>query len=99
MNTNQLWWRRLRGTPDVASCLEVSKALQAYLDDEIDDLSARRISRHLEICRRCGLDAATYAEIKRAVARRRTVPLKAVERLRKFGERVADGEFPAGGGA
>lgn len=100
MTTRPRWWLRVRGTPDVAGCLEVSKTLQAYLDGEIDDLSARRIRRHLEICRRCGLEAETYTEIKQAIARRGgTVPGDAVERLRDFGERVAGGELPGQGGA
>lgn len=83
-------WQRLRGDRDVASCREVTRALQSYLDGEVDDLTARRIGRHLERCRRCGLHAQTYAEIKQALGRRGVgqVDPAAVERLRAFGTQL-----------
>lgn len=83
----RLVWRRSRPP---RSCAEVAVVLQSYLDAEIDDLVARRVERHLEMCRRCGLEADIYRAIKDAVARRAT-PLDpgTVERLRLFGERLA----------
>lgn len=80
-------WRRMRGSPEVASCQRVTRTLQAYLDGELDAAEAPRIARHLELCRRCGLEASVYAELKSAVARRATPPADpaAVERLRRFG--------------
>lgn len=80
------WWRSMAGTKDMASCREVARQLHFYLDGEIDDVAARRIARHLEVCRRCGLDASTYTEIKSALVRRgEPVPDEALERLRRFG--------------
>jgi anti-sigma factor RsiW len=71
------------------NCRQVGRLLQRYLDREVDDLTARRIMRHLEDCRRCGLEAAAYTQIKASLARRGgTVPDDAVERLREFGERL-----------
>jgi anti-sigma factor RsiW len=65
------------------------RRLQRYLDGDLDDLTARRIVRHLEDCRRCGLEAAAYTEIKASLARRATdIPDAAVTRLRAFGERL-----------
>ncbi|MDP9420521.1 MAG: hypothetical protein M3P53_10305 [Actinomycetota bacterium] len=32
----------------------MSPLLQAYLDGQVDELSARRGPRHLDACRRCG---------------------------------------------
>lgn len=45
------------------NCMQVGRRLQRYLDGDIDDLTARRIMLHLEDCRRCGMEAATYTEI------------------------------------
>lgn len=99
------WWRRMVGSRDVASCLEVGSVLQSFLDGEVDEVTARRVARHLEACRRCGLEAATYSEIKDALSRRSgAVPQDAVDRLRRFGERLLDNpdaaadEPDAGGG-
>lgn len=88
------WWRRQDG---VASCREVGRALQRYLDGETDELQTRRIARHLEDCLRCGLAADTYLAIKQALGRQApAVPSEAVERLRAFGERLAEGDDRAG---
>ncbi|HZD65095.1 MAG TPA: zf-HC2 domain-containing protein [Acidimicrobiales bacterium] len=53
-----------------ASCMEVARVLQSYLDREVDEVTARRIAVHLETCRRCGLEATTYRAIKASLARR-----------------------------
>ena len=71
--------------------MQVARVLQSYLDGQVDDLTARRVSRHLEHCRRCGLKAETYDAIKDAIARRaRDVDPDALERLREFGQRLAE---------
>ncbi|THA27930.1 zf-HC2 domain-containing protein [Streptomyces sp. RKND-216] len=81
------------------NCLQVTRVLQAYLDGEADEVTARRVARHLEDCRRCGLEAATYHEIKRALARRGTPDEEALERLRGFGASLLrDGQKPGEGG-
>lgn len=90
MNADRDRRRLLRGTRDVASCLQATRALQRYLDGELDEVNANRISRHLDICRRCGLEADTYAEIKKAVARRAEhVPTQSVRRLEDFARDLA----------
>lgn len=70
---------------------EVAQILQSYLDGHVDDLTARRVRRHLEHCRRCGLEADAYEAIKDALARRgHGVDPQSLERLRAFGQRLAD---------
>jgi anti-sigma factor RsiW len=93
-------WRR---RSDMLSCREAGRVLQSYLDGEVDEVSARGVAHHLEACRRCGMAAETYTEIKRALRRRGGgVPRDAVERLRAFGEQLSwsglppPGEEPAG---
>lgn len=79
------------------SCRQVAEVLQRYLDAEVDDLTARRIARHLEECRRCGMELAVYQEIKASLSRSdQGVDEDALERLRRFGERLAhsDGTEP-----
>ena len=96
MTDNLSWYRRMRGSRDVASCMQVGKALQSYLDGHVDDLTAGRVARHLELCRRCGMKAETYTQIKASLARRGTpIDPEAVSRLRAFGEQlVAKGGEP-----
>ncbi len=85
-------WRRMRGSAEIASCREVGNVLQTYLDGELDELAARRITRHLALCRRCGMEASAYAEIKASLARngKHGIDPAAVDRLRDFGQRLID---------
>jgi anti-sigma factor RsiW len=72
------------------SCRQVGRLLQRYLDEDLDEVAARRIMHHLEDCRRCGLEAAAYTEIKATLARRGAqLPAGMLARLREFGERLA----------
>lgn len=51
-----------------ARCLRVARVLQSYLDGEVDPPTATAVAEHLELCRRCGLEASTYTAIKIAIA-------------------------------
>ena len=85
-------WPRLRpGEP--LTCPEVGRLLQRFLDDELhDDADPEMLSEHLDLCRRCGLEADTYRKIKAALASRQVdVPTESIERLRAFGEQLAEG--------
>lgn len=85
-----------RSTDRPLSCRQVGRLLQRYLDGDVDDLTARRIMRHLEDCRRCGMEAAAYTEIKASLARRGDqVPGETVQRLREFGEQLLHDGPPA----
>jgi hypothetical protein len=87
------WLTRRSDRP--LSCRQVGKLLQRYLDDAVDELTARRIAHHLEDCRRCGLEADTYLAIKASLARRdETLPPDAVRRLQDFGAQLAAGQPP-----
>jgi anti-sigma factor RsiW len=79
------------------NCMQMARILQVYLDGQADEVTARRVSTHLEDCRRCGLEAAVYREIKRSLSRRETLADEAVARLRGFGEALARGEPPGSG--
>jgi len=71
----------------------VGRQLQRYLDGVIDAETAALIEAHLEDCRRCGLEAETYRQIKAALAARRLPPPPdAVQRLREFGLRLSRGD-------
>ena len=85
------WYRRMRGGPDLASCMQVGRALQSYLDGHVDDLTEQRVTWHLELCRRCGMKAETYTEIKASLARRGpAVDPESVARLRAFGDQLLE---------
>ena len=84
-------WPRVRSGEQL-SCPEVGRLLQRYLDAELgDDAEVDALTAHLDECQRCGLEADTYRKIKEALAsRREPVPPDTVERLRVFGEQLAD---------
>jgi hypothetical protein len=84
-------WPHIREGEEL-SCPEVGRLLQKFLDSELeDDVPVSSLADHLEDCKRCGLEAETYGMIKQALARRETVvPPESVDRLREFGERIAD---------
>lgn len=92
------WIMRLLGRtpPGGIDCRQVGALLQHYLDGHIDADRARRIEAHLEQCRRCGMEAETYARIKAPLAAHRPdVPAESIDRLRQFGARLARGEDPS----
>ena len=67
------------------TCLQVARILQRYLDDQLDEGAAAQVADHLDACRRCGLDAESYREIKVALASRTRPPSpEQVERLTSF---------------
>ncbi len=77
-----------------ARCHRVARVLQGYLDGEIDPSTATLVSEHLEECRRCGLEASTYAAIKTVIAasdaaRPATVDPAVVRRLDEFARRLS----------
>lgn len=77
-----------------ASCVQVARKLQQYLDGELDSAGRDKVAAHLAECRRCGLDEAAYREIKAALERRRTeVPPEPMNRLRQFAMDVANGNI------
>jgi anti-sigma factor RsiW len=77
-------------------CRQVAKVLQAYLDGEADPTTAQAVHAHLEVCRRCGLEARTYRAIKAAIppasapTSRVEVDPTALARLRLFAEHLGD---------
>jgi hypothetical protein len=58
-----------RGGRDLGECREAARLLQSYLDGEVSPAARIRVEQHLEVCRRCSLEARTYAKIKAALAR------------------------------
>lgn len=75
------------------SCRQVGKILQAFLDSELDDISADRVAEHLEDCRRCGMAADTYLEIKASLGRDApAVPEESLTRLEDFARRLTEDE-------
>jgi hypothetical protein len=77
--------RRILGSKEMASCLQVMRVLQPYLDGYTDEVTARRVAKHLEACRRCGMEASIYREMKAALARHATpLDTDSLERLRQF---------------
>ena len=83
------------------SCQQVASVLQSFLDQEIDPGSIERIEDHLEQCRRCGMEAEVYREIKESLARSTpAVHELTLRRLRHFGEDLGArvGGHPQGSG-
>lgn len=79
-------WRRRR-TP--SECREAAALLQRELDGALDGAEhvadIATLHHHLEICRDCGLDAATYRAIKTSLAQpARASMTEQVVRLQQF---------------
>ncbi|MGH9262551.1 MAG: zf-HC2 domain-containing protein [Acidimicrobiales bacterium] len=84
------FWRRHSVADRPLTCREVGKLLQRYLDGETDHVATAKVAAHLEDCRRCGLEAGVYHEIKASLARQATVlPETTLARLRRFGQQLA----------
>jgi anti-sigma factor RsiW len=84
-------WLRRGGPGHAPSCREVGRLLQAYLDGQVDEVTTHRVAQHLEDCRRCGLEASTYRELKASLARSAPrLDRTAVERLRAFGASLSE---------
>lgn len=78
------------------SCLEIARIMQSYVDEEMDELTARRVAWHLEICRECGLEVETYIEIKKAISRRHgSIPTDTLLRLEEFARNLTEEPPPA----
>ena len=79
---------------DGYSCRQAALVLQSFLDGEADATAAAKVEEHLEMCRRCGMEADTYRQIKAALARAAPViPELALRRLQKFGDEIATGSL------
>ena len=89
-------WRRRTADQRLLNCQQVARVLQAYLNGDLDGFDAWRVTTHLEDCRRCGLEAATIRQIKRALAGRYQPAPETVARLRAFCENLLQGELETG---
>ena len=74
------------------SCRQVGKILQSFLDAELDDVTTDKVAEHLEDCRRCGMAADVYLEIKASLGREApVVPEASLARLEEFARRLTAG--------
>lgn len=69
-------------------CIEVGRLVQSYLDSELDSDTTAKVASHLDACRRCGLNAADYRQLKSAL-NETSAPLPA-DRLRRLQAFAAD---------
>lgn len=75
------------------SCRQVGKILQSFLDSELDEISTDKVAEHLEDCRRCGMAADEYLEIKASLGRGAPVALEeSLGRLVEFARRLTEDE-------
>ncbi len=76
-----------------SDCHQVAKVLQSYLDGETEAPTSSMVAEHLEVCRKCGLEASTYLAIKTAIAANAPeatpVDNDAVARLRDFADSLS----------
>lgn len=78
---------------DMMECKRVKPLLQSYLDGHISEQDAVRVSTHLDACRRCGLAAETFRQIKAGLSRLADEPDRdAVQRLQRFVEGLDNGQ-------
>jgi anti-sigma factor RsiW len=77
-----------------SQCHQAARMLQSYLDGELDPRTTAGVHEHLEVCRRCGLEASAYLAIKTAIsstgAATSAVDPDAVDRLVRFAHELSD---------
>ena len=79
-------------------CMRTMPYLQSYLDGNLDEIAARRVAKHLEDCRRCGLEITVFTEIKEALAEKRdSIDPDVLDRLQHFATHLASGGDPSVG--
>jgi anti-sigma factor RsiW len=81
-----------RSPASKSECDEIGRLLQRYLDSELDVNRACTVLVHLEDCKRCGLEAASYREIKQSLRRTGRPDEQTANRLRKFAEGLTTSE-------
>ena len=70
--------------------MEVRRVINGFVDNQLEDGFAAKIAEHLDECRRCGLSAEVYADIKQSLqSKPPTIDDAAIERLREFGSELA----------
>ena len=75
------------------SCRQVGKILQRFLDSELDEVTTDKVAEHLEDCRRCGMSADIYLEIKASLGRHApVVPEETLSRLQDFSRELIRGD-------
>lgn len=85
----------LQGLRDRIECRRVGPLLQPFLDGALNAPQRRQVIRHLEACRRCGLETATYAAlIGRLHGIAETSDADAIARLESFVDALASDDAP-----
>ena len=84
--------QRLR---DHRECRRVRPLLQSFVDGSLDGSQRRQVIRHLEACRRCGLETDTYAAlIDRLQDIDQPSDAAAIARLESFVDELAGEDEP-----
>ena len=70
--------------------------LQTYLDAEVENGTATKVSLHLGDCRTCGVEYSTYRQIKETLVRRGqpAVDPTVMDALRRFCDDLSQGRVP-----
>ena len=77
-------------------CVEAGRLIQRYLDGQLDTVDNDKVVRHLDACRRCGLTASDYRDLKAALAKRSApVPAEPLARLQSLVAELASGNQPS----
>jgi anti-sigma factor (TIGR02949 family) len=79
-----------------ASCCEVMRLVQSFVDGELNERRARRIAQHLDDCQNCGLEVALYQEIRESLRRQIPIHEPTLARLKDFVRQLEENEPPGG---
>jgi anti-sigma factor (TIGR02949 family) len=75
------------------SCGEVMEVLQAYLDGEVDEATAREVAHHLDRCPPCYRESMVFRRIKVSLSHRRaTIDPAVAQALHDYAHRVMRSE-------
>ncbi len=87
-------FRRPRHTKGALNCIQVGRVLQQYLDDVVDPTTASLVAAHLDDCKRCGMKASEFRQIKRSLSRiAPDTDDASLARLHDFAAKISAGDF------
>jgi anti-sigma factor RsiW len=67
--------------------LRYRRYIDAFVDGELDGDLRSRVSGHVAACPMCGRDAELTIHVKHSLARRRSFPERAADRMRHWARR------------
>lgn len=75
------------------SCHEVLEVLQSYIDGEVDEATAQKVAKHLDMCTGCTHEADVFRKIEAAVfAKAEPIDPAIIDSLTQYAMKLGESE-------